>query len=89
MVFLSKKGNIGIAIICLAGFWLGAAPAVAQPSDDFEAVPIEENATETSRAEQPCDCSCGTVSEAKEEETNVIYVGPRQNIPMRVKRRKD
>lgn len=84
---LSKNLNFGVAIAVLAGLWLNAAPAFAQTSDKSEPATVAENATEADRATQPCDCRCGAVSQAKEE-TRVIYVGPRQNIPMKVKRKK-
>jgi len=84
---LSKNWISGVAMTVFAGLLMNAAPAFAQTSDESEPVTVAEDATEGDRATQPCACPCGLVSEANEE-TRVIYVGPRQNIPMKVKRKK-
>jgi len=84
---LSKNWISGVAITVFAGFLMNAAPAFAQTSNESEPVAVAEDATGADRTAQPCACPCGLVSEAKEE-TSVIYVGPRQNIPMKVKRKK-
>lgn len=84
---LSKNWISGVAMTVFAGFLMNAAPAFAQASDKSEPVAVAEGATEADRAAQPCACPCGLVSKPKEE-TKVIYVGPRQNIPMKVKRKK-
>ncbi len=84
---LSKHWVSCVAIAVFAGLVMSAAPAFAQTSDESEPVTVAEDTTGADRTAQPCACPCELVSEAKEE-TNVIYVGPRQNIPMKVKRKK-
>jgi len=84
---LSKSWISGVAITAFAGFLMNAAPALAQTSNESEPVTVAEDATGADRTAKSCACPCGLVSEAKEE-TRVIYVGPRQNIPVKVKRKK-
>ncbi len=84
---LSENWISGAAMTVFTDLLMSAAPAFAQASDKFEPVAASEGATESDRAAQPCACPCGTVSKVKVK-TKVIYVGPRQNIPMKVKRKK-
>lgn len=86
---MSQRSNIwkgGVAITIFVGVLAITAPAFAQTSNDPDRSTVAADKTNSDGAVTPCDCSCGTVSEAKEE-TRVIYVGPRQNVPIKVKRK--
>lgn len=86
MSFHAKNRRLDAVAWALAGLSLIGGPALAQSTDS-----IGEPASKTPAAAQPqesCDCPCPTES-AKQSETKVIYVGPRQNIPFRINTDKD
>jgi hypothetical protein len=71
-------------IATTAALWLAAGPASAQtPTDPAEAPNLAE--AETADADQDCKCPCPEASK-KKAKRKVVYVGPRQNIPVEVDR---
>lgn len=67
----------------LAAFWLTATPAIAQTPEEPAPRQAAEDASKAYEGEAPCDCPCPDAAE-KDSKTKVIYVGPRQNIPLRI-----
>ena len=65
----------------LAAFWLAISPATAETLTAADTTQAEEQ-KKSADADKNCDCPCMT--ESKEAKTRVIYVGPRQNIPVEI-----
>lgn len=85
MSLKSKNGKIGAVVAGMIGLWFIAGPASAQSSEPIDASASEE--TSTVRPQESCDCPCPKASQ-EQSETKIIYVGPRQNVPMKIKSRK-
>lgn len=63
------------------------ASAAAQPADQSGNAGTSPAAAEAEGADRACECLCPKTDEKKK--TKVIYVGPRQNIPMEIDRDDD
>ena len=70
--------SLGASVAGLAGLWLAASPAAAESPASPGAAQAEDQ-----KATDECDCPC--MDKPKEaKKSRVIYVGPRQNIPVEI-----
>lgn len=75
------SGYLPTGIAGLAAFWLAISSATAETSTALDVAQAAEQKT-SDDAEKNCDCPCTKASKAKK--SRVIYVGPRQNVPLEI-----
>lgn len=71
----------GAAFVGVAALWMTISPATAESSAAAAAKAEKQKATD--EANKNCDCPCENASKDVKK-SRVIYVGPRQNIPLEI-----
>lgn len=71
-------------IAAAALLWLASSPVFAQTPTDAAEAPVVADADKAD-ADEECNCPCPEALKEKAKR-KVVYVGPRQNIPVEIDR---